>query len=153
MFSNDNIIIKNEPIESEDTEFVNEDVKSDFENFVNVNSSTKTKTTICTESEYLADGNHAYESIFVKEEKRLNSTYATKQQIHFHPIPMVRTLLQNQMVERNRYTKAIKKRLSATYANLLLIMLVNYGNTPTRTSVKNHVISPFLVMYVSEHLH
>lgn len=90
MFSNDNIIIKNEPIETEDIEFVTEDIflqkvdlKCDETKYRNKlqNSSyfvvsedvhfPRTKA-ICTEIQYLADDNNAFESIIVKEEQKLN---------------------------------------------------------------------------------
>lgn len=85
MFPSDDIIIKNEPIKKEDTDdFVtDEDLflqdviikceKTNFPNDNNYDCYLNPSTTICTEDEYLAEGNVPFESIIVKEEPRFNT--------------------------------------------------------------------------------
>lgn len=83
MLPNDIIVIKNEPVKNEDflsEELLSEDIefKIQVENsnkFIaaDVIASSSTKAIICTESEYLAEGHNAFESIIVKEEERLNN--------------------------------------------------------------------------------
>lgn len=85
MFSSGSITIKNEPInreDTEDTDFVAEEfclqnivIKCERTTSCDldiVDCVGRPKTIICTESDYLADGNVAFESIVVKEEPKLN---------------------------------------------------------------------------------
>lgn len=76
------ILIKNEPIKTEDIEFVpdeeflKQNVVIKAERGVSPNEiysvGCQTRTIVCSESEYLAKGNAPFESIIVKEEPRLN---------------------------------------------------------------------------------
>lgn len=68
--------IKNEPIKAENADFLqNVVIKCENDYFAHPSEYSNHKnvrTTICSESEYLADGNVPFESVIVKEEPKLN---------------------------------------------------------------------------------
>ncbi|XP_037037582.1 gastrula zinc finger protein XlCGF52.1-like [Bradysia coprophila] len=66
-------IIKNEPINEDNSDFLQNVVVKCEKNYVpHPTDHRSVKTTICSESEYVVDGNVPFESIIVKEEPRLN---------------------------------------------------------------------------------
>lgn len=73
-----NVVIKNEPIDTDDTDFSTNELfhqkvaikcEVDDDSYDLINSSNWPKTVICSENEYLAEGNAPFESIVVKEEE------------------------------------------------------------------------------------